>query len=382
MFEKIVAPYVKEISPRLSPKLNYYVRNLEGRRNIAFKRHDEFMGYDTRGMELIKKIYLDAHVDELLSITDPIDRYINGIFPMLDSLTRIFDPTVIGVHNFGSFIQSPIGKGVDYIIPVKPDRVLEMYPFGEGWDAWQTVSALTLLDCDSNELTFKAYQDVLSFSKDKPDYALFALDVALLVLQRTVYLSTVPVEEQISEMDFIHKYVIYPCLIFDYPKIWLLNQYNNVLAGVSLDEGIKTELTSVYGMYGSQFDAFYLQIEKMRDDVTKGALKPDVMLSSLPLMDEESVSGYYKRIVATDGISPLRQYRWSEFLRDYKVLKIIIGVANLNPDFPKFSTFHSYLKRDFQYLAMSHPWTDLHNTKLRDVVKDRLDTLSPLITET
>ncbi len=379
MFFQSMSYYLKSCPPKIYPKLSHYIDYLTIQRNQAIAQHP-LSGYETSGIELLEKVLADADIQTIRTVTDPFDQYENMISPIIGDLNQIFDPSYKGSIGFGSFVHNVKGQCSEYLIPSAPADPYAIYPIGSNWDVWSTYRPLRMLNIDSHELSFQSYLDAITYKIDPPRFAVFSLDCAALIMQYISYLEATVEQDRLSLPDYLHRFIVYPCLINDALSIWLINQYGQMIRDPDQDTDItKVDfawVTATNARIGSSYSGALSDVRSLVSLVAKGNVTPPCALSSLIMLDSTSVLSTYLDIVKSVTVPSLRQYTWAEYLRDELYLFLILDIARLYPSLPQFSKMITYLKRDVALLTTSRFWNTIHNTSLSIHVQNSFFRLS------
>ncbi len=382
MFSQSMKYYLKSCPPKIYPKMSHYIDYLIIQRDQAIAQHP-LSGYETSGIELLEKVLADADIPTIRTVSDPFDQYENMIGPIIGDLNQIFDPSYKGSIGFGSFVHNVKGQCAEYLIPSSPEDPYSTYPIGAGWDLWSTYKPLRMLNIDSHELSFQSYLDAITYKIDPPRFAVFSLDCAALIMQYVSYLGATVEQNRLSLPDYLHRYVVYPCLINDALSIWLLNQYGQMIRDPDQDTEVpKVDfawVTATNARIGSSYSGALSDVRSLVGLVANGNVTPPCALSSLIMLDGTSVLSYYMSMTKSVTVSSLRQYLWAEYLRDELFLFLILDMASLYPSLPQFSKLVTYLKRDIALLTTSRFWNTIHNTALSAHVQGSLSRLSNIL---
>lgn len=387
MFDQILAPYYTGKSPKILIKLQSYIKTLDTQLVRYKTQFDQAPGAETKSVELLERIVASADINTLLSMPDMFYQYTNGIFPILEELTGMFDP-LANTGQVVDFIATPRGRPREYILPVSSEAIFTDYPFDQDWSLWTNVRPLHILYMDSNELTFQAYDDKLHFLHEPPPLTLFSLDVSVMILMYLAYLKSKNItefgdDEKLELPKWIHRHIIFPTLLEESVTWWTLSQYKKCILEASPVIGTFQDyawVSATYGRIGSQYPQAINDIDTLITQSQHGTTSPSQALASLILPNNTTVVSRYHMLKQYCQISELTQYRWATYLRDKLFLDLTLAFALMFPDFPETSHLLNYVEREINLFKMSHPWNRIHDTVLDDTVTDSISYQEQLLT--
>ena len=155
------------VQPRVMPHFKTYIETLNTKRELLTERNINAPGYESNIIVLLRKILADADIPALLRKTSDLDRYLDILIFTTPSLNNIFDAVTTGLTFSDMAIRRTTPRTEEFFIPVSCQDPLALLPFDRGWDYWQKVKPLRLVDIDSSELTFATYQDQIYFSNKR-----------------------------------------------------------------------------------------------------------------------------------------------------------------------------------------------------------------------
>lgn len=379
-FDRALAPLDTTLAPIVSGKLLNYIQDLNVRQVLLAERHEDDFGRETEGIALLKHILFYADADYIRTAWDSdFDRWTRGIYPILTDLKRIMDPVTTGVSRADLFIE---GRNVqEILIPVDSSDPFDTWPMDEGWEKWQNVRPLRLLDVASSELTFHVHLGKIKYRRDIPETALFSLDVGLLLLQYVSWLEAHGGDPHVPIQVYLFRHVFLP-VIQDLGDVWLRDRYLALLTNPS-DSAFDKEITgsiynNVYGYIGLQYAQAMRQVLGMIQRVQKGSTTPLHFLSSLRVMNAY-VPEYCQALRRSTYIPVTRQTYWTVFLRDLPWLRLVWLAYRLNPGWTETRSWMRTVKRDLGLLKNLRIDQGIHSTKVKARVQDQLIFLNEIL---
>jgi hypothetical protein len=382
LLRRIMNVYQTGNTPIFMGKLTGYVSTLNTRRDILEKRFAALTGYESQGVVILRHILGQADIPALLTYDSDISRYAYGVAPILNDLERIIDPVTTGIVRKDLFIRNTSHTTLEVLVPVTRADPLRSLPMDAGWDAWATVRTVRLLSMDSAELTFHAYQDQIHLRHDMPSVVVIAIDIAALCLQYAAYRRTHP-EAEDSVQAYLHQYVLMNGFLEDLQNLWLRDRYLRMVQGDLTPEMSKPELhqhirNNVYGYIGSQYPAAMEEVYALVQRIQNGVTPAGHLLASLP-MAQGTVTQYVTAAQRDLELEDLRQNLWVMLLRDLPWIQLAYQAYQLNPRFTQFVSLQRQVIRDLKLVMNMRPWSNVHNTKVRQHVESQFYTLFRLV---
>ena len=371
LFRGIESYLLKNSQKRLTPHLHQYIETLNIRRGIVENRYLNSPGYESNIVVLLRKILADADIPSLLKKPSDLDCYFDKLIYDLPSLNSIFDSVTTGLTFHDMVISRSSVHTEEFLIPVSCQDPVSLLPFDQGWDAWQNVKPIRLVDIDSLELTFHTYQDQIVFSKIHPTRAVITIDIISLVLQYVNFLRTT--DQELSQPEYIHRYVLV-YLLSDLQDIWLMNVYTKLLESPIHTKGLPSDFVShvygdrFYGYIGSELTSALRELNMLMSSCRDGNLTPAVLLASLPL-SSSPFPDYMTKLLETTSTSERRQDYWLEYLRDVRFLNILLRVYQLQPEFITTNNLRISLRRDLPLLYNSKFWNSARSSSIRSFIE-------------
>jgi hypothetical protein len=356
---------------RSLPHLSAYIDTLTVRRAIITDRYTNAVGYESNLVVLLRKILADADIPSLLRKESDLACYLDDLIDTTQDLNSIFDAVTTGLSFTNMAIQRNPAHTEEFFIPVQCQDPTRTLPFDAGWEAWQTVKPIRMVDVDSLELTFQTYQDQIVFTTNYPSRAVFTIDVVALVLQYVNFLRVNP--PIIDEPEYIHRYVLI-FLFQDLQDLWLGNIYDAVIKKPT-QRGSYTKLDlngllgeQYYGYVGSELPAALRDLQSLVEACRNGAVTPATLVKSLRLSSGDLPS-FLQTLLATTSTNQRRQNQWCEYLRDMRWLSILYDAYQLQPDFIATRNLHTALKRDVPLAINTQFWKHCHSAKTRHFIE-------------
>ena len=382
MFDRYFAPFLKHAERVHYASLDVYINYLRTVKSKILKTYGSSLGYLSPGIMTISQVLDVGMADQLAADNrDAMSMYLDSITINAQTAKTIFDPAYVGQIKSQEFVK---GQGcTEYIFPVTSTTPMTSYPIGKPWEQWKAFRALRLVEIDTNELSYLSYLDRIQFHTDPPSYAIFTLDVEGLLLQRVAYLKSLTSTDAdpISLYEWIHTYVVFPCLVNDMLTHWLMVNYDNLITtapnqlGV-IDQWSNGHTNAMSGVF--QHDAFRDIYEMIRDN-RNASLPLNRVLASMRLVDYPSVINYMDLMKSQVGFPQLLQYRWGEFMRDYRFMSIALKCAIASPKEMLSVSLGNTFPRSYQFFLQTRPWGVVDNTKARTLIENRMAEIGRLV---
>ena len=378
LFRALDTFLLSHVNTRVTPHLDTYIETLNVRRGILTERYETSPGYESNIVVLLRKILADADIPSLLVKSSDLDCYYDTLVYTTPSLNSIFDAVTTGLSFYDMAIRRSEIHTEEFFIPVQCRDPVATLPFDQGWDAWQSVRPLRLVDIDSLELTSATYQDQIVFTKLHPTRAVMTIDVVALVLQYVNFLRSNT--QVMDQPEYLHHYVLVS-LLKDLDDLWLGNVYTAMLAAPAWStknpsENITKQLIGdgFYGYKGTELPTALRELANMITACRNGSVTPAVLVASLPLTSC-CVPDFIKQLIATTSTDDRRQTYWMEFLRDYRWLELLYQAYQLQPNFVASKNLYTSLRRDIPLIFNKRFWNNCRNQKVSNFIQTELQEL-------
>ncbi len=365
---RALSTYLLQNTPaRTLSHLEHYIATLNTHRQLITERYLDAVGYESPIVVLLRKILADAEIDKLLQRATDFDCYMDQLYTTTPDLDAIFDAAETGAGFTELVIARNPKHTQEFLIPAHCQDPLSQLPMDQGWEAWQQVKPLRLVDIDSDELSFQTYQDMIVFRTDYPTRAVFTLDTTALVLQYVNFLRGHD-PEVIYQPEYLHRYVLVH-LLKDLEDLWLGTVYGRLIGG-DPGSGPDPRLDRIrllgdryYGYVGAEFPIAMREIATAVRTCARGGLTPAMLLAGLNLSDNY-VPDFLRTLLATAMLPEQRQYHWMEYLRDIRWLSLMHSTYALQPNFIASKNLQTTLRRDVPLLLITKPWQNCRSAKL------------------
>ena len=375
LFRSIDTFMLKQVQPRTMPHLSTYIETMNIRRGIITSRYVNAPGYESNIVVLLRKILADADIPSLLRKETDLDCYLDELRFTAPGLNSIFDAVVTGLKFYDMVVMRSSVHTDEFIIPVQCQDPIGTLPFDMGWEKWQTVNPLRLIDIDSLELTLHTYQDQIKFTKLHPTRAVLSIDVVALVLQYVNFLRES--SQELNQPEYLHRYVLIN-LMSDLEDIWLSNVYAAMIKQPAWvvknqPDSISKQLVGegYWGWIGSELPTALKELAALITACRGGSITTAVLIASLPLTSS-LVPAYLKQLIETTSTEDHRQLYWMEWLRDRRFLNLMLAVYQLQPEFIGTKNLFTALRRDIPLLINQKPWNNCHDSKIGVIMKNEL----------
>lgn len=374
MLDRAKSVYLPSASPFALPRLRNYVDDLSRHRRRISDRYSTAPGYVSGGVNLLRHILSIATDNGLFTYKDDLSRFTKLLTHIQKDMARTFDAVTLGNIRTNTFIQS--SKGItckEILIATRYINPITALPFGKDWEHWKHVKPVRLLDFDSGELTFKTYQDRVSFTEDPPTYAVIAIDPVALAMQFAAYHQYVEDVKRVGVTEYLHRYVLNYGIMRDLQNLWLRDRYitaitsNNKLNHYSVTN--KLHKAGIYGYIGADYTVAMLSVDPLIDLAKSGQMAPATLLSSL-CMSSGTISTYYQNLsLATNTMYIGVQSSWVEYVRDRKWLELSYHAHALNKSSVWYKNFINALRRDLPMMYDDSPWNFIRDPVLKALIK-------------
>jgi len=371
LFRALDTYLLRNAPQRSMPHFAQYIETLTVRREILTARYEDAPGYENRIVVFLRKILADADIPTLLRKSSDFDCYFDILRYTEPGLSNIFDPVTTGLSFYDMLIRKSSTSTVEYYIPVQCEDVVATLPLDRGWEEWESVRPIRLVDVDSLELTFNTYQDQIVYQRDHPTRAVVTVDVVALVLQYVNFLQSGAPD--LSQAEYIHRYVLIHLLV-DLQNLWLGNLYDTVLSNPGrMEHDSIAALTGdgFYGFPGTELPIALREFTAMLRMCRGGVITPATFLTSLKL-SHDSVPSFLRNLLITTSIADRRQNYWMEYLRDMRWLNLMCKVYDLQPDFVATRNLKTALRRDLPILYYQRFWQNCHDRKTSSMIEQDL----------
>ena len=371
MLFRALDTYLTNTTVRTMPHLNNYIGTLNTRRQMITSRFTNAVGYESHIVVLLRKILADADIPQLMKKASDLDCYLDVLMYTQKDLNQIFDATMTGVSYSNLLIAKNPKNTAEFLIPVQCSDPLQQLPFDQGWDAWETVSPIRLVDLDSRELTFNFYQDQIVFKSDFPTRAVITIDVVALVLQ---YINFLKIDTTgMYQPEYLHHYVLVH-ILRDLEDLWLGNIYSQALLSTSPKKDMNVDINEImadnfYGYVGVELPTALKEIFQFIQLVRDGNLYPASFINGLRTSNT-TIDRYLVALLNTTTIADLRQYNWMEYLRDIRWLRILYDCYSLIPNYIGTTNLIRSLRRDMPIMYATRFWSNCHDPKTRQYIED------------
>ena len=364
--------YTALVPPKYYSKITGYVQTLSQEYRYTLHRYARIPPEETLGVRMLMSFIQRFHTDEAMKLPSDFKRYRECVEPRLEGITHSFDPVQTGIYHMPWFVN-PASKCQELTFPVSSGSPYSDYPFSRGWDAWSKCRPFRLVSITTQELTFHAYLDLLTYRNDSPSRAVFTLDVGMLAMMYWSYLDSGGSEPL---AHFLHHYVVYPALLEDNIQLWIRDRYMETFTKKLVTDQTHKDyvwLTANNGRIGSQFPQFMEDAHRLTDLTRGGEISANTFLCSATLMGGISLRDTFMHLAQTVQFPSLRQYRWCSYLAYEQWYDLLIQLICLNPQWKDFSYTAQYLLRDFKLLTESRPWDQINNVGLKTYLQSSLE---------
>lgn len=358
MFDICLQTLFKSNTFRYSSKLTQAVETFTQYRKYATDRYASHGNVSSKGLILLQNLLNNAFInEEILPEKNLQRRYFNCIEPVVPAIQRIIDPVYNHtVRKLDYFVKSneSIHKE-EYFLPVSVRNPYRMIPFTRDWNIWKKARPLRLMNVSSSAITYNIQNDWLQY-KTAPKISVFTVDIALLIMQFSVYVETHDVD--ISMMDtptYLHQNVIFPCLSRDPLNLWLLRNYLDIMDNISEVNDPNRDYqdtTILQGRLGSRYSTFYDEMSKYMKELKAGNTRIDTLFNTLPFQNNITAFKLFQHLHNNVTFPNLIQYKPLDFLTYQLWYNLLIKMVIASPVM-KNNDMKTPLVRDVQILMMN-----------------------------
>lgn len=377
-----IAPFLKDMDARALPSYQNFINIQSKFIKDRFDRLYRSQGHESNGVKLLRYILQFIDYDYLDRQDNNYDRYLHHLRYIKHNVDNIFDRVSRGRGYPNLFIANESPTAEEFILPIEDLNTLVNLPlWSSSWNDWRRVRCLYLWDHNSTEFTTNLLNDRLTFAKEVPTHALFLLDIVALTMKYYIWGKEQrfkePEEElalKIPQQLFLHKYVMCD-LVWDNAYIWLINQLNAMIQltpeefmNQYSNKTLQTE--SQWGYISTNCFQGFESLHRLIYDTSKN-ISPESVLSSKLIFG----STINQRVRISDKYLTLpmqRQYDYLRWMRDRKLLSLIVKLYSLRPDLPTTKNIKFNLKRDFKRVLMNRPWNTCNSVSLKYEIQNEI----------
>jgi hypothetical protein len=366
------------------PRLTSYLGLLREGVNKLVERNIEFTTspIPTKGIDYINSLITRADIRYILKADNDVDRlsraYKEYSGPAYSDFIRQYS-----VKN-RAFIYSEIMDTAEYLLITEDFDIVDKIPFGvDNIDIWiDNVRPLTMLSNPSYEIQLNNVASRLKYRKEPPVEAVFSINVIKLLMLYSKY-RILKSKEFINNVDnypFIYRTCILP-MLRDNTKVWLLHIVRSMILGYLSIDNYSFNIQSItYGEKSTFINGGLSQAIHDIEDIIKKCMnkqmKPDEVLLSIYTSEDTSIfddmiSLMDNHYVGTGGI----QYEWSEFIREYQLLTILLGIYELYGESTRFTELSRLFKIIARRSKNTKFWQHIRNPFVADDMANKFEEL-------
>lgn len=346
---------------RYSSKLTQSVQSLTRIKDSITSRYFINRGSQSKGSVLLQHLLENAFVfEKVLLEKDLFARYLNVIQPMVPTISRIIDPVANHIIRTTDYFikDNGVSNKEEYFIPVTVKNSELRIPYTLDWNVWKNIRPFRLMNVTNPVLTYNIQTDMLIY-KRPPRVSVFTVDIGLLVMQYSVYLDNFQLTPNtVDIVDYLHKYVIFPCLSQDPLNIWLLQNYISVMDTIRLVQNGDVDFqyaVANQGRLGSQFIVFYEELEKYVTDLKNGNTKGSTLFKGLPLQNTDA-QDYFIYLKNNVELPNLSQYNSCEYMVYETWFNLLFKLTSLSP-LVKNNSIKTNIVKDSELLLLKRFYT-------------------------
>ena len=333
------------------------------------ERHVEARGsVSTVGINAMRHILGSAHIEEMFHMDSDFQRYMY-LTDIRERLEDIISPNDGNGRVYREAFCTGPGTILEAVVPIQCEDYQILTPFDQGWEGWKNAQALRLLNHDSPEYTLMAMTDRLRFYKDSPTYAIFGIDIVILVLQWFHYCLDKGISgvEDEDPAPFLHDYVTV-WLVTDAQDIWIRNRAHDLITDSGVSDPEDFVYNASFGYVGKRYPAFKDCILKIKTMVENRNLRAVDAFSSIP-MPRGDYSSWLINRMRYAYIPNYRQFLWMKYLRDMEDIRLLFTMHGLQPKSPSSVSFRRMVYRELKSMKNSRFWDNCRQGDIREIVE-------------
>ena len=246
---------------RRVPKLDRFMLTIYNQVQYAKIRFDQVETKSSPYIKFFTKLLTTVN-DEYTLKGDMLDVYMEILSPEVPTVIRMFD-MVQSKHGAakGIFIKNT----KEIFIPTS--GVLGTLATAlDDWSVWKNIFPVKLVYMDSTELMVNWY-DTISFKKDPPTFAVYAIDVEAMLVKYYVYLREHGIGLDNPDIHLFIRSHLYKGLYEDFIDVWM----NKLLLHTSRDEIMDFNTTASLGT--SEYNDAAYEVKELFDDYVRGQFR-------------------------------------------------------------------------------------------------------------
>lgn len=368
----IMLDYLLQLIPKAAPRQIYnwnrFVTILKLRTEILKSRFLIAPFIYTSGVNMLLKILHSVPINELKTLNNDYQRYTQLVYPMVEQHRMLFDQVYSGKLKTSYFTKNV--ETTELILNVSMDNPLSTLPMDQDWLQWKDLKPVRVLHYDSLELITTLQLFKLEFKKNPPTRCVYSIDISLLILKYWKYVQyQTDIGEAINPEEFLQQY-IYTQWFEDLRNIWLFNLVSRMIFD-EFDESLifVDPLVQISNMIpGLKTDLY--KIAELCNKKTLGI--GDVVCSDW--LDNITIFAWLTEINKATRVPELRQYQALDVVRGLPFANFIVKLTHKigRPNIILMNRDLLYLIRRYRDMNIANI---LHDSKLRDVIKNELDDL-------
>lgn len=266
-------------TPRPLNRFRYLLERIQKNLYIVQKRHMDIVKHTGGPIAFLSDLLLYIQDPGVLK-KDMLDVQTGIVQEELDSIVRVFDIVESGVrHKTDTFIK---GHTKEIYIPTTGILGTKVTALDD-WSVWKNIQPIKLVAHNSNELKLYWYDQIV-FTKDKPTYAVFAIDIEALLLKYFVYLREMELSLDNTELHSFINFEIMPFMYVDLVDIWVQRMLSNISDTEEPSKFITGDLN-----FSSVFTNAMEELTEFYKDLIRGQYRIGDLLKTKLFLDNRSL---------------------------------------------------------------------------------------------
>jgi hypothetical protein len=353
-----LATILTPVSGRYMTRLRLFIEMLHRKLNASIDRAAN-VSFDGYGSRILANIIKQSDVESFLRTSESLQSFYTRSSQDAARLEKLIDPR-IGLHSTAKMFIRSKTPCFELMAPIRTDvdPPTDKPLSDPSWDAIRPFRMIDAGHCDY-VVTFST--NYLTFQHRGPAYAVYGVDVNLLVTKFAAYCRYHGVSNSIDDdiYRFLRDHGVLPYMVDDFTSIWVRNMWRSQLITGSPLEDFTTTMWDAVGSIGlpAELKAALFDVRHLREDLISGAATPRYALSSLLVdMNEDSFSSYLGRLFSETKSSPIYHFKWLECIKYLSYIEFILVVTSLNPSNLDSVRFRQGLRVDTTEWLAARPW--------------------------
>lgn len=356
-------------TPRPIIGYNRFLSNVKRRILKATLQYTDVEFLTSESINFVTSLLTTIHTPSALT-DDMFDVYMDTILDASPTVKRKFDIVMAGkATKTNTFIKGNTTEEI--YIPTK-GIVGKLANIADGWDVWKDIAPIKLVAVDSQELTLEWYHQI-TYTKDIPTYAVFAIDVNALLTKYIIYLRHNGIGlENPKIYEFINREII-PFMYYDVLETWISNFILDTINGINLDKKVTIDIIS-----DSDYKTAIDDVNDLYDRLIRGNLKIGDFFKTY-FYDGKSILNMITTYDSIYDEPNSRRYFGYTLLKMADITDMFVNIIKNTKKRGLLTTYIRKLKFDYTILSRSRWETHMPNQTVIARVRKTLDNIKEVI---